>query len=251
VPECQKMKYNFIDKGDGRPIIMLHGMFGHSSNWEDVIKTFSKSYRTLALELPYLKLHKEDCNIAYLSDYVLKFADSKGLDKAVYMGNSLGGHIALDIATKEHRGRAEALILTGSSGLFERGYENDLQIHPTKPYLRKKIGEIFFDKSHVSDKLIDDVYNILLNRRNKINIVRLSKSAKTYNIKDRLKYIHCPTMLIWGRQDIITPPSVALEFEENIKNSELRFIDNCCHAPMMERPVEFTKFALDFLSARL
>ncbi|MBL7068935.1 MAG: alpha/beta hydrolase [Candidatus Omnitrophica bacterium] len=244
------MKYNFIDKGKGRPIIMLHGIFGHASNWKDIIEPLSKGYRTLALELPYLELKKDDCNIAYLSEYVSKFADSHGFNKAIYMGNSLGGHIALDIATRDHE-RVEALILTGSSGLFERGYENDLQIHPTKTYLYKKIGEIFFDKSHVTEELIDDVYNILLNRKNKINIIRLSKSAKSYNIKDQLKFVDCPTILIWGKQDPITPPSAALEFEQSIKKAELKFIDNCCHAPMIEHPGKFGKLALEFLSTRL
>lgn len=243
------MKYNFIDEGKGKAVIMLHGMFGHAMNWKDVMDLLSSQYRTIAMELPYLGLTKEECNIEYLSDYVLKFADSQGLDKAIYIGNSLGGHIALDLAIKNHN-KVEALILTGSSGLFERGYENDLQIHPTKAYLRKKIGEVFFDKSHITDVLIDDVYNILLNRRYKLNIVRLSKSAKGYNVKDYLHLIDCPTLLVWGKDDTITPPDVAQEFGHNIKNSRLEFIENCCHAPMMEHPDQFGKIVLQFFSTQ-
>ena len=140
------MKYDFIQKGTGRPIIMLHGMFGRASNWEGIIEPLSRDHRILALDLPYLELKKDDCNITFLTDYISGFMDSQGLDKAVCMGNSLGGHIALDMALRDPE-RVEALILTGSSGLFERGFENGLQIHPTKEYLHEKIGEVILERA--------------------------------------------------------------------------------------------------------
>lgn len=240
------MKYDFVEKGKGKAIIMLHGMFGSTSNWDKIIEILSLRYRTIALELPYLDLSKEECNVEYLTDYVLKFADSRKVKKAAYMGNSLGGHIAIDVALKDHN-RVEGLILTGSSGLFERGYEDDLQIHPTRDYLRKKIEEVFFDKSRVTDEMVEEAYSLLLNRRNKLKIVRLSKSAKGYNVKKYLHRINCPTLLIWGRNDTITPPKVAREFRDNIRNSRLEFIDECCHAPMMEHPEKFSLIVSNFL----
>jgi len=242
------MNYNYIEKGKGDAVIMLHGMFGQPSNWIKIIDALAGKRRILALELPYLALSKEKCDILYLADYVLKFAASLGIDRSTYIGNSLGGHIALDIAIKNQQ-RVKSLILTGSSGLFERGYEEDLQIHPTREYMKKKIEEIFYDKSFVTDKIVDLAYNTLLNRKYKLNIVRLSKSAKDYNVKELLHNIKCPTLLIWGKEDTITPPSVAVEFNKNIKNSRLEFIDRCCHAPMMEYPDKFGALVLDFLTA--
>lgn len=244
------MKYDYIEenKSGNTAIVMLHGMFGHASNWDGIIKPLSRKYRIIALNLPYLKLNKQDCNVQYLSDYVLKFADEHNLSKAIYTGNSLGGHIALDIAIKRND-RIDKLILTGSSGLFERSYENDLQIHPTKAYMRKKIEEIFFDKSYVTEEIVEEAYNALLNRKHKLNIVRLSKSAKEYNLKNSLYLIKCPTLLVWGREDTITPPSVAMKFKRYISDSRLEFIPNCCHAPMMERPRDFGRIVMEFLSA--
>jgi pimeloyl-ACP methyl ester carboxylesterase len=242
------MTYSLIDRGRGKPVIMLHGIFGHASNWQETVDRLSAQYRTIALELPYLELAKEDCNVEYLSSYVLGFADSKGLDKAVYMGNSLGGHIALDIAIKRSE-RIESLILTGSSGLFERTYEEDLEIHPTKPYVRKKVGEIFFDQAQVTDELVDSAYNILRDKKSRLNIIRLFKSTRSHNVKKILRHIDCQTLLVWGRDDMITPQDVALEFNKHIKGSRLEFIERCCHAPMMEHPEEFGKIVSDFLSA--
>ncbi|MEE8359696.1 MAG: alpha/beta fold hydrolase, partial [Candidatus Omnitrophota bacterium] len=194
------MTYNTIEKGSGRPLIMLHGIFGHASNWRYALERLSAGYKAVALELPYLELADKDLKFDDLTDYVLGFADSKGFDRAVYVGNSLGGHIALDVAIKAKE-RVGALVLTGSSGLFERGYEKDLKIHPQRPYVRKKVGEMFFDQRLVTDELIDSVYNILKDKKNRLRVIRLMKAAKRYNVKSLLPLIGCKTLLIWGKQD--------------------------------------------------
>ncbi|MFH1752769.1 MAG: alpha/beta fold hydrolase [Candidatus Omnitrophota bacterium] len=241
------MTYKSIESGSGRPLIMLHGIFGHASNWRDTVDKLSDEYRAIALELPYLELANKDLGVGNLTNYVLNFADSTGLDKAVYIGNSLGGHIALDIAIKA-RDRIDALVLTGSSGLFEKGYEEDLQIHPKKPYVRKKVGELFFDQALVTDELVDSVFNALSDKKNRLKAIRLFKAAKSYNVKSLLGLIDCKTLLVWGRQDLITPEDVALEFNKMIKGSTLEFIEDCCHAPMMEHPERFVNLVSGFLS---
>ena len=59
--------------------------------------------------------------------------------------------------------------------------------------------------------------------------------------------IQVPTLLVWGLNDTITPPVVAYEFDRLIPDTELRFIDKCCHAPMMEHPNEFNELLNQFL----
>jgi pimeloyl-ACP methyl ester carboxylesterase len=142
------------------------------------------------------------------------------------------------------------LVLTGSSGLFERGYDDDIQRYPSGEYLARKIGGVFFDKKHVTTELLDGVYELLKSRMNKLKIVRMSKSAKRYNLAGQLPIIKCETLLIWGKNDIITPPEVAHIFNRNIRNSKLVFINGCGHAPMMEKPEEFNKYLMDFLLRR-
>ena len=56
-----------------------------------------------------------------------------------------------------------------------------------------------------------------------------------------------PTQLIWGRNDQITPPDVAIEFQRSLPNADLHFLDRCGHAPMMEQPMAFNKLMLAFL----
>ena len=81
-----------------------------------------------------------------------------------------------------------------------------------------------------------------------MRIVAIAKSAQRHNLATELNKITAPTLLVWGLNDTITPPMVAHEFNRLIPNSTLRFIDKCCHAPMMEHPEKFNEILADFLT---
>ena len=83
-----------------------------------------------------------------------------------------------------------------------------------------------------------------------MRIVAIAKSAQRNNMADEIVNIKVPTLLVWGLNDTITPPVVAHEFNKLIPNSTLRFIDKCCHAPMMERPDEFNMVLGNFLEGQ-
>jgi pimeloyl-ACP methyl ester carboxylesterase len=76
----------------------------------------------------------------------------------------------------------------------------------------------------------------------------MAKSAIRHNVSNEIHNIKVPVCLIWGKNDTITPPDVAEEFHELLPNSELHWIDQCAHAPMMEKPEEFNTILDGFLS---
>jgi pimeloyl-ACP methyl ester carboxylesterase len=82
-----------------------------------------------------------------------------------------------------------------------------------------------------------------------IKIIALAKSAIRNNLGEELGQIKVPTLLIWGKNDKVTPPFVAEDFHKLIPNSELAFIDQCGHAPMMEVPLAFNQILEKFLHA--
>ena len=94
---------------------------------------------------------------------------------------------------------------------------------------------------------MDDVYDILNDRNKSIRIVATAKSAVRHNLGDKLHKIKVPTLLVWGRQDQITPAFVGEKFNELIEDSKLVFLDNCGHAPMMEHPTVFNQHLEAFL----
>src|SRR3546814_8311710 len=80
-----------------------------------------------------------------------------------------------------------------------------------------------------------------------MKILAMAKSAIRHNMSKELQHIHVPVSLIWGRDDRVTPPEVAEEFHTLLPNSELAWIDQCEHAPMMEQPEAFNNHLSEFL----
>ena len=240
-------KFKYIEVGAGEPLLLLHGLFGALSNFQDLIEHFRKTNLVIVPLLPLLELDLLHTSVGGLQKFVTKFIEHRHYNDIHLLGNSLGGHVALSYILK-HPERVKSLILTGSSGLFENGMGDTYPKRGDKEYIRKKTALTFYDPAMATDELVDEVFEITNNRLKVIKIIALAKSAIRNNLGDELKEIQQPTCLIWGNDDSITPPFVGEEFRKLIPNSELHLIDKCGHAPMMETPVEFNQILDAFLA---
>jgi pimeloyl-ACP methyl ester carboxylesterase len=241
-------KYQFVEtKGQGETLILLHGLFGTLDNFQYLLKDFGKTYNVIAPIMPVFELPLRHVSVAGLVDFMAGFVDFKKLSKFHILGNSLGGHIALLYALKEPS-HVLSIILTGSSGLYEKAMGTTFPRREDKEYIRKKIQSTFYDPASASDAMIDEVFAAVNDRGKLIRAISMAKSALRHNLADKLGQIKNPALLIWGNQDAITPPFVGEKFKELLPNSTLFFIDKCGHAPMLERPVEFNNYLADFLN---
>jgi pimeloyl-ACP methyl ester carboxylesterase len=132
-----------------------------------------------------------------------------------------------------------SLTLTGSSGLYESAMGNTFPKRGDYEFIKKKTQETFFSPDTASQELIDEIFATVNDRGKALRIVMTSKSAVRNNLSDRLHEIKCPTLLVWGRNDSVTPPFVGEKFHELIPQSQLVWVDECGHAPMMEHPQKF------------
>jgi len=239
-------KFNFIEVGEGEPLMLLHGLFGALSNFEPLIEYFKIRNKVIVPMLPLLEMDLLHTSVGGLQKFVQKFIDHRNYNNIHLLGNSLGGHVALVYILKNPE-KVKSLILTGSSGLFENGMGDTYPKRGDKEYIRNKTALTFYDPSMATDELVDEVFEITNNRLKVIKIITLAKSAIRSNLGEELSQIQQPTCLIWGNNDIITPPFVGKEFNKLIPNSELHLVDKCGHAPMMEVPVEFNKILSGFL----
>jgi pimeloyl-ACP methyl ester carboxylesterase len=242
----QDDKFNFIEEGQGEPLILLHGLFGALSNFRFLIEHFKKNYTVVVPMLPLLEMDLLHTSVSGLQKYVHKFIEHRQYENIHLMGNSLGGHVAL-VQILKHPESIKSLILTGSSGLFENGMGDTYPKRGDKEYIRNKTSLTFYDPSLATDELVNEVFEITNNRLKVIKIIALAKSAIRNNLGDELKNVLQPTCLIWGNNDTITPPFVGKEFNKLIPNSELHIIDKCGHAPMMEVPEAFNQILDGFL----
>jgi pimeloyl-ACP methyl ester carboxylesterase len=242
----QEKGFSYIEQGQGEPLLLLHGLMGALSNWDEVIKEFSANYRVIIPVLPIYDLPLLTTGVRSLSKYVHKFIKFKQLSNVVLLGNSLGGHVGL-VYVLAHPGYVKALVLTGSSGLYENAFGGSFPRRESIDFVREKVQYTFYDPNTATEDMVQEIFQTINDRHKVIRILAMAKSAIRHNMKDELRKITMPVSLIWGKDDKITPPEVAVEFNELLPNSELHWVDKCGHAPMMERPVEFNQYLGQFL----
>jgi 2-hydroxy-6-oxonona-2,4-dienedioate hydrolase len=242
-------KFEYVEVGVGQPLMLLHGLFGALSNFSDLIEHFKHTHKVIIPILPLYDLDLLHTTVKGLAKHVQQFIDHKGYNQIHLLGNSLGGHVGL-VYILSHPEKIKTLTLTGSSGLFENAMGDSYPKRGDYEYIRAKTAETFYDPAVATKELVDEVFEITNSRIKVIKIIALAKSAIRNNLGEELGQIKVPTLLIWGKNDKVTPPFVAEDFHKLIPNSELAFIDQCGHAPMMEVPNAFNEILEKFLKAQ-
>lgn len=234
-------KFTYAEAGEGRAIIVLHGLMGALSNFDATFEHFSqRGYKVLIPELPLYTLPLLKTNVKNLAKFLNDFIAHKKLNNVILLGNSLGGHIAL-YYLKHYPEDVAGLVLTGSSGLYEKSMGDSYPKRGNYEYIEQKTKDVFYNPEVATKELIDSVYGIVNNRNTVLKTLAIAKSAIRHNMAGDLPDMHQPTCLIWGKQDNVTPPEVATDFHKLLPNSDLFWIDKCGHAAMMETPEEFNR----------
>lgn len=235
-----------VERGEGPPVVFLHGLVGLNEHWERVVDGVSDRVRCVTLEMPLLELRGVDCSLSAVSAMTMQFLDREIGEPVVLVGNSFGGHVALRV-THERPELVNALVLAGSSGLIERTVVKGAPVRPSREWLVEKIGELFYDKSKMNPDDVERAHMLLNERGGARAMIKLSKTARRDNMTDDLADIKQPTLLIWGREDVVTPPSAGQGFHELMPDARLCWLDGCGHAPMIEAPVPFSEHMCTFL----
>ncbi|MCA9272268.1 MAG: alpha/beta hydrolase [Phycisphaerales bacterium] len=232
--------------GSGKTLCFLHGLVGLNDHWEDSALALSEKRRCVLFELPLLSLRGDDCSISGVTDLTAKFLRDHIDGPATLVGNSFGGHVALRLAL-DHAELVDSLVLAGSSGLIEKTMVKGAQIRPSREWLAEKLEELFYDKAHVREADLDRAHAELSVRGGARAMVRLSRSARHDHLGGRVKDITCPALLVWGKQDVVTPPEAARQFMQSLPDARIMWLDECGHAPMMEWPGKFSQAMIDFM----
>ena len=212
---------------------------GGLGNFKEFLENFPNlNYRVIMPELPIYSSSLIDTNVKYFAKYINKFINFLKLDNVILVGNSLGGHVAL-VHAKLFPEQTKALVLTGSSGLYENSMGDTYPRRGDYEFIKKKTQDVFYSPDVATKEVVDEVFEAVNDRKKVLKILAVAKSAIRHNMAKDLPNIHTPTALIWGRNDNVTPPDVANEFDKLLPSSKLFWFDKCGHAPMMEHPKKF------------
>jgi pimeloyl-ACP methyl ester carboxylesterase len=256
--------------GSGPAILMLHGIGRSLEDWAENVATFSAVHTVYVVDLVgYGRSDKPDraYSVDFLRDGVKGFMDAMRIERAVVVGNSLGGAVAMRLAL-EHPERITGLVLVASAG-FGPKIASLLSLC-TIPFIgewltrgdpkstagaRRVLQACFVDQSFVREPYISHAHQLSLMPGRQAPFLRTLRSAGDWRgansvflsgIRGRTDDIRVPSLVVWGQQDGIIPSEYA-ENAARIKGAEVKIFDPCGHFPQIERAAEFNALVGSFL----
>ncbi|MEC5344431.1 alpha/beta hydrolase [Brenneria populi] len=230
--------------GAGYPVIFLPGLFAGGWIWDSVIKSVvNQGYRAIvfkdAIPMAFGGGYKKAKNA--LNEVVAACDDAPYL-----VGNSLGALIAMHYAS-ENMAQIKELVMSGAPGQIEADAGvslNDLRTGETR-YARALMSNVYFDKSKVPQRGVDEISRLFSDHEILKNIVRWLSFSRKYDVPATLNKMNVPTHFIWGKEDLITPIEPWITLAHRLDHVTMSIIANCGHSPMLEAP---QKFVNEFLS---
>jgi pimeloyl-ACP methyl ester carboxylesterase len=250
-------KIQYVDVGSGPVVVLLHGLGGNSLNWAFNFAALSQKFRVIAPDLiGFGRSDKPLINyrVQTYADFLDKFLEGLNVERASLVGNSMGGWIAALYALKYPK-RVERVVLVDAAG-FAPPKEFDLStlsgLNPsTREQTRYLMNLVFFNPAFKAEANVDATLAARIAAGDGYTIQSLVESI--YRNEDmldgKLAGIKQPTLIIWGREDGLTPLAREGEkFKRELPSAQFVVFDSCGHVPQVEKAAEFNAAVLKFLS---
>lgn len=250
-------KIHYQEAGSGPVVILLHGLGGDASNWAMTVGPLSQKYRVIVpdqigfgmSDKPFLNYR-----VATLVDFLAGFYKELKIERATLVGNSLGGFVSLAFALA-HPERVDRIVLVDAAGYAMPKDINPRVLDGLNPSTRSQVKEllplIFYNRQVFGgDAAVDALFARRVSAGDGYTIQRLIESIiRGDDVLDgKLSAIKQPTLIIWGREDLLTPLAMGERFKKDIQGSELVIIEKCGHVPQLEKAAEFNAALMKFLA---
>ena len=261
-------KINYLDKGEGRNLVYIHGFLGSSWLYEDFVEYFSKKYRVIAIDhLGHGKSDKPESESYELND-LANYVDQAlskiiGDEKIILHGHSMGGMIAQIYATNPNLAkRLDGLILMATAPILQNPglvqYIEDIRAGKMKIIDREVVESIFinlcfnrkFRKNKENKNLINDFVDKTLENKEFVGFRTMESIVNNFNVEDKLNTINVPTLILTGDKDTFILPEESKKMHEKIPNSKLIvFSPNIGHMINYEAKNDYIKVMEEFLES--
>ncbi|GLY42352.1 4,5-9,10-diseco-3-hydroxy-5,9,17-trioxoandrosta-1(10),2-diene-4-oate hydrolase [Amycolatopsis sp. NBRC 101858] len=266
-----KLHYHEAGAEHAETVILLHGGGPGASAWSNFgrnLPEFAKHYRTIAVDQPGFgrsdKPTEHPQYFRHSADAVVGLMDALGVERAHFVGNSLGGGAAVRLALN-HGKRAGRLVLMGPGGLSVNLFAPDptegvknlgkFAAKPSRERMEAFLRIMVHDQSLITDELIDDRF-AAANTPESLAAMRAMGMSfaqpDTYEEGMLWREAHRlrqRVLLIWGREDRVNPLDGALVPLKTIPRAQLHVFGGCGHWAQLEKFDEFNRLALDFLGS--
>jgi triacylglycerol lipase len=250
-------KIHYIEAGKGPTVILLHGLGADWSSWSSTIGPLAQKYHVIAPDqIGFGRSDKPFINyrVGTLVDFLGGLYKELKIERASLVGNSLGGFTATAFALA-YPDKVDRLVLVDAAG-----YAVPKDVDPrtfnmlnpsTREGMKQVMATIFYNKQmFTSDVFIEAAFTRKMSAGDGYTIQRFIESIiRGEDVLDgRLGAIKQPTLILWGREDLLTPLAMGERFKQDIAGSELVVFEKCGHVPQMEKAAEFNAALMKFLA---
>ncbi len=241
----------YIEKGEGQPIIYVHGNTGSSRWWKKVMEI--DDYKTIALDLPNFgrSSHIDKAEIDIYAQYLKKFIDKLSLNSPVIVGHSLGGAVVISFISN-YPNIPKGVVLVDSSSVT--GLVTPQEHYPVIEMYKTSRDLMYKALSAIAPELKD---NSFLNELTDDAMLMAPfaytghpKSLERFNYKGKLSSFNKPVLIMWGKKDIIITKAMVEETKKELNDSTVIEFENIGHSPMVENPEVFKNTLLNFLKSK-
>jgi pimeloyl-ACP methyl ester carboxylesterase len=266
--ELPGAEVNYVEIGEGEPILFVHGLAGCWQNWLENLPHFGRSHRAIALDLPGFgksPMPSWPIDMPAYGRLIHDFCEKLGIDRvAALVGNSMGGFVSTE-AVIERPSRFDKLVLVSAAGIsfaetrgrriearvrmfeavvpFMSGWRRHWVARPSGRQLA--FGNIFHYPNRIRPELLQEQLDPSVRSPGFAAAIR---GIGGYDTRHRLTEIEIPTLVVWGLRDRIVPVEAAIGYHRLIPDSRLELFERTGHVPQMERPERFNQLLDDFLA---
>jgi len=254
---------SYLEAGAGEPVVMLHGSgpgVSAMANWQHNIGALSQRFRVLAPDIVGFGATERPDDIVYSlrtwTDHVWAFLDAHGIEKTAIVGNSLGGRIALQMAT-DRPDRITKMVLMGTPGVSmtpTNGLAALRAYEPSHVAMRDLLRNYFaVDPAMITDELVAIRYEASIAdgayQAYRAMFFDPRHAGSELGItEDEVRAIATPALLVHGREDKVVPMQVSVTMLGLLPNADLHVFSACGHWTQIERADEFSVLVDDYLA---
>ena len=264
---------NTIDLGTGAPaMVFIHGLSGCWPNWLEQLAAFSSEHRVVAFDLPGFGHSPGHAGEVSMPGYARIVADALaelGIERAVVVGNSMGGLISAELAAEEPA-LVERLVLVSPAGLATYGNRLATRTMPAMRRARQLLALAALWTASHSDSLAarPRLRSLVLSGvaahpsrlpgplaaeqlrgAGTDGFMSALEAILEFDLRPRLELIRCPTLVVWGTRDRLITWRDARRFVEAIPDAREVVYRDTGHMAMLERPREFNELLAGFLAS--
>jgi pimeloyl-ACP methyl ester carboxylesterase len=257
------------DRG-AQPLVFVHGLSGSWPNWLEQLPAFAATHRVITLDLPgfgHSPKPRQEISISGYARMLEQLLGQLGIDAAAVVGNSMGGFIAAELAIAYPQ-RVERLVLISAAGISTHNHRGSTTVLPAMRTLERSLMAAGAWAASKSDnvarraRLRDAALGVVVRHPSKLDPALAAEQIRGagkpgfiegfeavlhYEIRERLREIACPTLIVWGDSDRLISVRDADVFAELIPNSRKVVFGDTGHMSMLERPEAFNALLEEFL----